>query len=335
VQVEPASVPTEPVRPKPLQNSLLAGVVGLLLSFGAVSLIEYMDDTLKTPEDVDFHLQLPVIGLIGEMKSPNGKGNEQAIGKFVVENPLSPITEAFRDLRTNLDFAGVDKPLKTLLITSPNPEEGKTTIATNLAAVIAQGEKKVILVDADLRKPSIHKFLELPNSKGLSDLFRDQTMLSEVITSWADTSVEVITSGKIPPNPTELLTSVKMEKMLDELKGKANIVILDTPPGFVTDPIALSAKVDGVLIVISPGKTRIGSAQVLMEHLQRAGARVIGVVMNPISRHQSHYYSKYHQYSSYYYSRKYSHYTGSDRPKAAESQSEVAAEREKGSATRP
>jgi capsular exopolysaccharide synthesis family protein len=137
----------------------------------------------------------------------------------------------------------------------------------------------------------------------LSDLFRNNTEIPSVITSWGDPTIAVISSGASPPNPAELLASDKMEQILSELSTKTDIVILDTPPAIVADPIALSAKVDGVLLVIEPGKTKIGSAQVLMEQLNRAGARVVGAVLNSMSRRRSgYYYSKYHYYSSYYYS---------------------------------
>jgi non-specific protein-tyrosine kinase len=296
-----------------MKNVLMGSVVGGFLMGAIVFAIEFLDDTLKTPEDVNHHLQVPVIGLIGKMDLPRSRDGDHHSGVFVAENPLLPITEAFRTLRTNLDFAGVNQPLKTLLITSASPSEGKTTIAANLAAVMAQGERRVILIDADLRRPTVHRNMGIANRKGLSDLFRNQTEISNVISSWGDPPIVVITSGGLPPNPTELLSSEKMETILAELKDKSDIVILDTPPAIVADPIVLAAVVDGVLLVIEPGKTKIGAAQVLMEQLERAGARVVGAVLNSISRRRSgYYYSKYHYYSSYYYSRGNDRYFGNN-----------------------
>jgi polysaccharide biosynthesis transport protein len=214
---------------------------------------------------------------------------------------LSPVTEGFRNLRTNLEFASVDRPIRTLQITSTGPSEGKSTLAVNLAAVIAQSERKVLLIDADLRRPSVHKYLAIPNRRGLVDLFRRTETHPDVIITWGNPPFQVITSGEIPPNPTELLASDRMTKILDELKETVDIIVIDSPPSVISDPIALSAKVDGVLVVIEPGKTTIGGAQVMMEQLKRSGARVIGAVLNPISRRNSHYYTKYHYYSSYYY----------------------------------
>lgn len=309
VQIQPASVPGRPIRPQPVRDIAMGGAFGIFLLGSIAFLIEYLDDTLKTPEDITQYLQLPVIGMIGEMEKANKK-NEKSKRVYVSDNPLSPITEAFRTLRTNLEFAGVDKPLKSLLITSTAPGEGKSTIASNLAAVIAQGERKVILLDTDLRRPTLHRHLHIPNRRGLSDLFRNEIKIGNVIHTWGDPPVTVITSGGLPPNPSELLASARMESIIQELENRSDLIILDTPPCVVADPIILAAKVDGVVLVIEPGKTKIGTAQVVIEQLQRAGARIIGVVLNPISHRRSNYYTKYQYYSTYYSSDSYHHGSG-------------------------
>ena len=312
-QIEPAPVPDSPIQPQPMQGTLMGAVIGAVLMGGLAFLIEYLDDTLKTPEDITHFLRIPVIGLIGEMGSSKGKEKKPLPGVFVFENPLSPVTEAFRSLRTNLEFAGVDKPLKTLLITSASPSEGKSTVSVNLAAAIAQGERSVVLVDADLRRPSVHRYLDIPNRHGLSDVFRDQSQLANVITSSGSSSFSVITSGSLPPNPSELLASERIHSILRSLEERFDMVIIDSPPVIVTDPITLASKVDGVLLVIEPGKTKIGAAQVVMEQMQRAGARVVGAVLNPISRRRANYYSKYRYYSAYYYySRGYNRYVSNN-----------------------
>ncbi len=310
VQLETAEIPVSSVQPRPLQNTALGVVVGVLIMGVIAFLIEYLDDTLKTPEDVTGMLHVPVIGLIGEMEN-GGRKKKKVDSVFVAENPRSPISEAFRSLRTNLEFAGVDKPLHTLLVTSSEPSEGKTTIAVNLAATLAQGEKKVVLIDADLRRPAVHRSLQVPNKFGLTDVFRNPDSLVSAITTWENSPLMAITSGGLPPNPAELLSSEMMGRILDELKGMADMVIVDGPPFILSDPVVLSAKVDGVLIVIKPGETKIGAAQGMIEQLDRAGARVVGAVMNPITRKSSRYYSgKYHYYSEYYKSRGYGYYTG-------------------------
>jgi len=309
VQIEEAQVPNRPIQPQPVRDVLMGSVIGAFLMGALAFTKEFLDDTLKTPEDINHYLQLPVIGLIGKMDIPKRTNEEQQTDIFVVQNPLVPVTEAFRTLRTNIDFAGVNKPIKSLLITSVSPSEGKTTIAVNLAAVISQGNRKVILIDGDLRRPTVHRQLQIPNRKGLSEVFRNQTNLTEVMTLFGNPPISVITSGELPPNPAELMQSEKMEEIISEVENRSDIVIIDSPPAIVADPITLSAKVDGVLVVIEPGKTKIGPAQVLLEQLQWAGARVIGVVLNSMSRRRSgYYYSKYHYYSSFYYPRGYDRY---------------------------
>jgi len=301
VQIEPAPVPSAPIQPQPLRNGMVGAAAGLLMMGAIAFLVEYLDDTLKTPEDVHHYMQLPVLGLIGKMPAQQDNKGEVEPGIFVLENPLSPITEGFRTLRTNLEFASVDTPFKAIEVTSPSPSEGKSTVAANLAGIIAQGGRKVLLLDADFRRPYSHRLLGLPNRKGLADLFRDPTLLPEVIQRVEDTSIMVITTGEMPPNPSELLASERMGQILNQLKELADVVIIDTPPVILSDSVILSAKVDGVLVVLRPGGTRIGAAQVMMEQLKRAGARVFGTVLNPISPRNSHYYTKYNYYSSYYY----------------------------------
>ncbi|NOY99955.1 MAG: polysaccharide biosynthesis tyrosine autokinase [Chloroflexi bacterium] len=297
VQIEAAFYPGEPIRPRPLTNTMLGGAVGLMLAAGIVFLIEYLDDTLKTPDDVQRHLGLPVIGYIAEMKV-SGKSAEAL---YVAKQPRSPVTEAFRALRTNLEFAGINQPLHTLLVTSPGPSEGKTTTATNLAAIIAQGDRDVILLDADLRRPHVHRFLSLSNQVGLSDLFRGTLKLQSVKRAFdGNEKMQVITSGNLPPNPAELLGSARMDQILDEVASSAEMVIIDSPPSLVSDAVILSAKVDGVILVLQPGNTDIASAKASLELLQRAGARVLGVVLNRIPRNRADYYGGYRHYSSYY-----------------------------------
>ncbi len=297
VQIEEATVPLAPVQPQPFKTTLLAGAVGLMLSAGIAFLIEYLDDTLKTPADIQRYLDLPVIGYIAEM-NVSTKSDEAL---YVATQPRSPVTEAFRALRTNLEFADVNQPLRTILVTSPGPGEGKTTTATNLAVIIAQGEKNVVLLDADLRRPRVHRFLSLSNQVGLSDLFRGNLELQSVKRKIeGNSSVEVITSGSLPPNPAELLGSTRMDEVLEAISSPTNMVIIDTPPSLVSDATILSAKVDGVILVLQPGKTNIASARAALEQLNRAEARILGVVLNRIPRNRADYYGGYQHYSNYY-----------------------------------
>ena len=293
VQIQPANIPEKPIRPRVLVNTALAGVVGLMLAVGFVFLKEYLDDTLKTPEEIKDVLGLTTIGYIAQMKYDDESKEEL----YVARQPRSPVSEAFRTLRTNLEFAGVDEPIRTILVTSPGPGEGKTTISANLAAIIAQGGKHVVLVDADLRRPRIHRVLGIPNRVGLSDVFRGHLDLKSAIHSFdGSEGMSVITSGSLPPNPSELLGSAKMIQILDELKEQTDVVVIDCPPSLVADAQVLAAKVDAVLLVVYPGHTHIDSAKATLEQLGRANAKVAGAVLNRIPRERGYYYSGYQYY---------------------------------------
>jgi capsular exopolysaccharide synthesis family protein len=302
VQVEPATVSNSPISPHPIQTATLAAVIGLLLASGVAFVVEYFDDTLKTMEDVERTLKLPVIGYIAEIKYDSGS-NESL---YVARQPRSPVSEAFRLLRTNLEFAGVDHPMRRILVTSAGPGEGKTTVSVNLAAIIAQSGKRVTLIDADLRRPKVHRFLRLSNKVGLSNLFRSPAsvqMVSQTIEGLD--SFSVITSGSLPPNPAELLSSARMEQILQEIEQVSDVVIIDSPPSLVADVQVLAAKVSGVIMVIHPGHTQSDTALANQEMLKRAGAHVIGVVLNRIPRARADYYGGYRHYSSYYASYPY------------------------------
>jgi polysaccharide biosynthesis transport protein len=304
VQIDVALAPVEPIRPRTLLNILLGGMGGLILTAGGVFLKEVLDDTLKTPEEVENILNLPVIGYIAEMKYENGS----AECLYVAQQPRSPVSEAFRALRTNLEFSSVDKPLKTITVTSSVPMEGKTIVAANLAAIMAQGGKQVVLLDADLRRPSVHKILGLFNNVGLSDVIRGHLNLNDVNQQIEDVKgMSVITSGSLPPNPSELLGSARMTNVLKELSSQTDVVIIDSPPSLVADSQILAAKSDGVLIVIQPGNTHRDSAKAAVAQLRSAGANIIGVVLNRIPRDRSDYYGGHQYYSPY--EKKYHYYS--------------------------
>ncbi len=319
VQIEAATQPDVPVRPKPVLYTLLAALVGLMLAGGIVFLTEYLNDTLKTMEDIEKVLHLPVVGTIADMK--NTEGGEQSV--HVIKQPRSPVSEAFRSLRTNLEFASVDKPLSRILVTSAGPSEGKTTVAVNLAAIIAQGGRRVMLLDADMRKPHVHHFLNIPNRIGLSDLFRGSLSPKSVAHRLEGLyEASVITSGSLPPNPTELLGSAKMDRILEEVCKDSDVVIVDSPPSLVADFQVLAAKVDGVVLVVQPGRTHADAAQGTLEQLQHAGAHVIGVVLNRIPRDYLA-YGGYNHYSRYY--RGYSYYRDEGREAGKEAKRGLAA----------
>ena len=229
---------------------------------------------------------------------------------MTAREPRAPIAEAFRSLRSNIQFSGVDDPIKTLLITSPGPEEGKSTISVNLAVIMAHEGKRVLLVDADLRRPRVHKMMGVTNNQGLTDFFlRPSSELGGIIRSWEYDNLYLLTSGKQAPNPAELLGSSRMTQVLNMLRGKYDFVIIDTPPiGAVTDPVILSAKTDAVLLVVEPKKTRMAAAVQAVEQLKRAGANLIGMVYNNVPLKRAGYYTGY--YSGYYYQYAYAYTKG-------------------------
>lgn len=293
--IEPAAVPGGPVGPNRALSILVAAMIGFALASGAAYLLEYLDDTLKSPEEIQSLLGAPIIGYIAEDEEGF---NEQP---FVTKYPRHPISEAFRSLRTNLEFAAVDRPLQTLLVTSSDAEEGKTSIAANLAVIVSQGDKKVVVIDADMRQPSMHTALGLPNEYGLSDVFRGKMALQSAMHRWKNEMVAVITGGSPPPNPAELLGSKKMDQILVSLEEVADMVIIDGPPFIVTDAAILAAKVDGVLMVVRPGFTRQDTARAMAEQVRRSGARVVGVVLNRIPRKIAEYYGGQLYLSAPYY----------------------------------
>jgi len=296
VQVEPATVPIEPIRPRVLLNTLLAAVVGMMLGIGIVFLIEYLDNSIKTPEEARTRLDLPVLGMIARIPE-NGDGSP-----YVAENPRAPVAEAFRSLRSNIGFSAVDRPIRSLLITSPGPEDGKSTVATNLAVVMAHAGRRVILMEADMRRPRLHRMLGLPNRLGLSDLFvhppRD---LADAVQASRVETLAVLTSGGLPPNPAELLGSERMTQILQAAALAADFVIIDSPPiGVVTDASVLAPCVDAVLLVVKPGHTPLAAARQAVDQLRRVGANVIGVVFNGVVLKRGGYYNGYYSgYSAY------------------------------------
>ncbi len=293
VQIQAATIPNEPDRPKVLQNTLLAAVLGVLLASGGVVAREALDDSLKTPDEINRLLGLPVLGVIS-----HHSGGQDSLA--ILAEPRSPTAEAFRTLRTNVQYASVDRPLERLLITSTEPGEGKSTIAANLAVALAQSGKRVALLDCDFRRPTIHLRMELPNQSGLSQLFFDPAHgLNGSLQPTQVNNLEVLTSGPLPPNPAELLGSQRMLTLLDELRRRADILVMDTPPALVVaDASILAPQVDGVLLVVQPGVTKREVARQAVAQLKRVNARLLGVVMNNLDIRKKQYSVRYNYYQS-------------------------------------
>jgi capsular exopolysaccharide synthesis family protein len=285
--IETAQLPTTPIGPMKGLTILLAAAVGFVLAACEAYLLEFLDDKLKSADDVERLFSVPIIGHIFEQ----GDGKHEENRLYEAGDLRHPIAEAFRALRTNIEISQGDRPLKTIFVTSADIGDGKTSVAANLALSIAQREKKVILLDADLRKPKIHEFFKLANDRGLVDLISGRASISEVLRFKEDRKLAVLPSGGTPPNPNELLSSAKMDELLSQFEEAADVVIIDGPPFFVSDAINIASKVDGVLLVVRPGHTRRSLAKAFMEQIKLAGARVIGVVLNRIPLRGADYYA--------------------------------------------
>jgi non-specific protein-tyrosine kinase len=296
---EPASVSRTPISPNTSRTTMLAVVVGMMVAGGIIFAVEYLDDTIKNPDDIRRKFNLPVLGMIAHHDMPEGR-------LISFNEPRSPVVEAFRTLRTNITYASVDLPLRRILVTSSTPQEGKTTVSSNLAVVLAQGDRKAVLIDADLRRPQVHHKFGLSNRMGLTNLFvRQLDMLPGSLQPTNLPQLAIITSGGMPPNPSELLTSNKMTQILDRLNQDYDLIVIDTPPVLtVTDAAAMAPNMDGVILVAKPGVTKLSALSQSIAQLRAVGARILGVVLNdvkPSSRKYGYYYSQYYsKYSNYY-----------------------------------
>ncbi|ULO08633.1 CpsD/CapB family tyrosine-protein kinase [Paenibacillus sp. 19GGS1-52] len=214
---------------------------------------------------------------------------------ITVTNPRSPVSEAFRALRTNIDFSSVDERIQIIMVTSSGPEEGKSTVTANLAAAYAQADKHVLLIDGDLRKPTSHKTFSLSNRLGLSSLLSQQANLEDTIQESGVPNLSIMTSGPIPPNPAEMMASNRMSAVLQELRHRFDIILIDTPPLLaVTDAQIVASKSDGVIMVVSYGKVKRDIAVKAKAGLDRVGARILGVVLNNVKRKASEGYYYYY-----------------------------------------
>jgi non-specific protein-tyrosine kinase len=289
---QPAVLPDTPVKPRIWTNTLLAAVVGAMLAVGVAFLIEYLDDTLKSADDIRQAMGLTALGVIGRL-SPDIEHN----GLVTLAHPRSPISEAYRVLRTNIQFSTLDKPVKTLLVTSPNPGEGKSTTAANLGVVFAQAGHSVVLVDSDLRRPTLRRFFDVAGSLGLTTALLQSTPSTDGFLAATEVeNLRVLGTGVLPANPSELLVSARMGAFVEQLKGSAEVLIFDSPPVLgVADAAILASRLDGVLLVVEAGRTRRELAQRAFESLQQVGGNVLGVVLNQLRGREAMYYYRYYE----------------------------------------
>lgn len=316
--VEAAQPEAKPVRPRTALNTLLAALLGGLLTLGLALLVEYLDDTVKSRDDIQQLLQAPILAAIVRIKQANLTDN-----LITLVDPRSPVAEAYRMLRTNIEFSAITRPIQTIVVTSSSPLEGKSTTAANLAVVFAQAGKRVILVDADLRRPTLHTFFLQTNERGLTTALLQlatgatsnrQSIYSahehsQLSTPQPDqpgtgylfpTSVgnlSLMPSGPLPPNPADLLGSHWMSTLVGQLKAQADLVIFDSPPVLpVVDAILLARSCDTTLLIARAGHTRVGPLKQAREQLLQSGAALVGAVLNGVS-------SRNDQYQNLYYAR--------------------------------
>ena len=283
--IERAALPRNPIGPNLRMIMLMSVGVAFVVSTGAAYLIEYLDDTFKSQDEIAKILNLPVIGVIQKI----GKNPETGI--YVEQNPTSIAAEGFRLLKFNFDYIEVDKPNKMILISSATAWEGKTFMAVNLAYTLSQSGKRVVLLEADLRKPSVDRVLSLPRQKGLSDVIRGDYKLDDVINFIGAHKLMVITAGSLTPNPFDVLSSKKMETILSELRSKADVIIIDGPPIPVVDTRILAKKVDAILFVVRYGYARKGLTREIIQQVDRESTKFAGVIFNSIPNSSSSYYS--------------------------------------------
>ena len=286
-----ATPPTHPIRPRKKLNLAMAVAFGLLAGLLLGAVMEYIDDTLKDMEEAKRALGMPVMGVV-----PLVRESSQRLLTDV--NGRSALAEAYRLIRSNIGFAAVDRPIKTLMVTSASALEGKSTTVVNLGIIMAQQEARVIIVDTDLRRPVLHKMLGMENKRGLTNVLVGDLSPSDVVRPTAFPNLSLIAAGPIPPNPAELLGTRRASEVLGKIAEMADTVIFDSPPSaVVADAAILGAHVDGTLLVVEQDTTRRPAALAGKERLEAARARLVGTIMNKaVSRPGDYYYRSYYYY---------------------------------------
>jgi len=314
--VDRAEVPRSPVRPNKRQNIMLSIIVGLTMGIGLAFLLEYMDNTIKTHEDIEQRIHLPFLGAIPTIRF-NAQDSEKEDKSIPSENkdlitfthPRSTSSEAYRSVRTSALLSTPDSPPGKILIASAAPYEGKTITAANLAISMAQAGGKTLLLDSDLRKPRVHQVFSVDNTAGLSNIVATGQDPRSLIKKTDVPNLYVLTSGPIPPNPAELLGSNRMHELMKIFEADFERIILDSPPLIVvTDATILSTLCDGVILVVQANRTGLDVIQRGKELLRDVNARIIGVVLNNMDIEKGRYYYNYPYYRHYYH-RYYEHGT--------------------------
>src|SRR5215212_10090862 len=303
-------VPRAPVGPARLRNVMIALVLSLVAGIGLAFLLDFLDDTVKSLDDVDRYIHLPVLAMIPASRGgaslkglprPANPGPSDSTALAMIDDVRSPIAESYRHLRTSLLLSSAGQPPKTILVTSSQPSEGKTTTAINTAFMLAQTGVEVLIIDCDLRRPRLHTQFEVTNSKGLTTWLSGERDLENLLQTFAKTpNLKILTSGPVPPNPAELLGSEEMRRLLGILSERFAHIIIDSPPAIsFTDASILSTMVDGVMLVVHGGRSSRAVVRRAKQQLLDVGAHIFGVVLNNVKlESQDYYYSGY--YSNYY-----------------------------------
>jgi len=312
VILDKADVPKYPFKPDKRKNILFALLVGTLGGFGLAFFVEYLDNTVKNPDDVEKLVLLPSLGIVPQVSILSDGQVKPMITSSSGRSATSSLNEAYRSIATYIQFSSPVRPPKTILLTSAKAGEGKTTSSVNLATILANTVGAGIIIDCDLRKPQLHKVFELDNSQGLSSYLTGHIDLDGVglIQETKVPNLSVITAGLIPPNPSELLVSYRMKDLINELFERYAFIILDSPPILgLSDSLILSTITDGVIIVVRAGRTPKESVVQAKKLLRGVNARILGIILNGI-RESDLRYSSYSYYYSYYY---YSEEDGTDK----------------------
>ncbi|MBN1587258.1 MAG: polysaccharide biosynthesis tyrosine autokinase [Candidatus Omnitrophica bacterium] len=287
----------KPVKPKKRRNLLLAIILGLFGAVGLAFFLEYLDHSVKNIEDIRHLIEWPFLGYI-----PVIRRSKENLDVWIRLEPVSPAAEAYRTIRTNLLFSSTqERPVKSLLLTSPGQQEGKSVTVSNLAIAMAQTGRRVLLVDADMRRPRQHKIYQTANKRGLSSFLAAQTPFEETLHPTAVENLCLVPCGPCPPNPSELLAGKKMDEFMVCAESRFDFILFDTPPVMVvTDALLLSKKVDGTVLVLESGKTSRKVIPLLRQSLENAQARVVGLLMNKVKAQDDNYGGYYYARARYY-----------------------------------
>jgi tyrosine-protein kinase Etk/Wzc len=303
--IDQATLPLRPISPDRRRDSLLAAALGILLGVAVAVLLDRLDDSVRSPDEIAEQLNLPVMGMIPAIHvvdDPKFQGSTIMERLVTHANPRSPVAEAYRSLRTNLAFARARESIKTMVLTSPGPADGKSTTVANLAITFAQQGQRTLLIDADLRRAVLDKTFSVPRSPGLTEVIVGEADLEHAVSKTEVPNLFVLGSGQFPPNPSELLGSTAMRKVLAEARDQFDVVLFDSPPLLaVTDAAVLATMVDGTVIVIRMGATARQAVRRALAQLHAVHGRVLGAVMNDVDLRKSSYYGGYgYAYYAYY-----------------------------------